>query len=123
MYTLDTNAVIYYLNNDPTAVPILQNILNQDVPIYISSITEIELFGYPNLTPADEAQITNVLSSLAIIALDSRIAGIAGFIRRTYKLKVADSAIAATALFTGSTLVTRNVKDFKSIPELALQKI
>jgi predicted nucleic acid-binding protein len=34
-----------------------------------------------------------------------------------------DSAIAATALFTETQLITRNVRDFKHIPELALREI
>lgn len=41
--------------------------------------------------------------------------------RKNYSLKIADSAIAATALFTGSILLTRNVKDFRRVPELKLQ--
>jgi len=42
MYTLDTNAIIYYLKNDAQVVDQLRGILSQDVPIYISTITEIE---------------------------------------------------------------------------------
>ena len=38
------------------------------------------------------------MNTLAIIPLDSRIARIAGSLRRLYGLKTADSAIAATAL-------------------------
>jgi len=44
-------------------------------------------------------------------------------VRKNHGLKIADSAIAATALFTGSTLLTRNVKDFKRVPELKIQGI
>lgn len=123
MYTLDTNAVIYYLNNDKITVPILRDILKKDVPIYISTVSEVELFGYPNLSVTEEREISNILSSLATIPLDSRIAGIAGFIRRTYNLKIADSIIAATALFTGSVLLTRNVKDFQKVKELNVMKV
>jgi predicted nucleic acid-binding protein len=36
---------------------------------------------------------------------------------------LADAFIAATALFTGSTLLTSNVRDFKKIPSLKLQAV
>jgi predicted nucleic acid-binding protein len=36
---------------------------------------------------------------------------------------VPDSTIAATAMFTGSTLLTRNTRDFEKVPQLSLLKI
>jgi predicted nucleic acid-binding protein len=68
-------------------------------------------------------RIEEILKTIAVIPVDSRIARIAGSLRQKYHLKVPDSAIAATALFTGTTLVTRNIKDFKKIPNLKLLKI
>jgi len=65
MYTLDTNAIIYYLRED----------------------------------------------------------AIAGPLRRQYNIKTADGIVAATALFTGTTLITRNIRDFQKIPNLLLRKI
>jgi len=50
VYTLDTNAIIYYLKDDPEAVPALRKIFSEDTPLYISTITEPELFGFPALT-------------------------------------------------------------------------
>ena len=40
-----------------------------------------------------------------------------------HRLKLADSAIAATALFTGTKLLTRNTRDFKNVFNLAVQRI
>jgi len=65
MYTLDTNAIIYYLRED----------------------------------------------------------AIAGSLRRQHNIKTADSIVAATALFTGTTLITRNIRDFQKIPNLILRKV
>jgi len=123
MYTLDTNAIIYYLKGKPDVVPVLDKILKESSPVYISSITEAELFGFPGLTIKESRQIDELLKTLAVISLDSRIARITGLFRRTYRINIADSAIAATAMFTGSTLVTRNVNDFKSITNLLLLEI
>lgn len=89
MYTLDTNAIIYYLKSD------------EDVVV----------------------RMRKFLQWIAVIPLDSQMARVAGKLRRDHRLKLADSVIAATALFTGSTLVTRNVRDFRRIPSLMVGKI
>ncbi len=123
MYTLDTNAIIYYLKGDEHAIKIITESLKNPLPIYISTITETELFGFSNLTTDDSTAIETLLTAFAKIPVDSTIARTAGFLRRRYKIKIPDSIIAATALFTGTTLVTRNVTDFKSIERLSIQKI
>ena len=123
MFTLDTNPIIYFLKDDPSAVSFFQKILSDQDKIYISSVTELELFGFPNLSDKETALIESFIDTISTIALDSRIARIAGYLRRKYKIALPDSAIAATALYTGSTLVTRNVSDFKDIPNLAIQEI
>lgn len=101
MYTLDTNAIIYYLKDDSGAVEKLNSIFTQHTPLYLSAITEVELFGFPSLNESEIMKIETILETMAIIPLDSRIARTAGEIQRLYRLKIADSVIAATALFTG----------------------
>ena len=123
MYTLDTNAVIYYLKNDAIAVPILKEVFAKPAPIYLSTISEIELLGFSRLGENEEFLIENILQTLAILPVDSRIARIAGNLRRNFCLQLADSAIAATALFTGSALLTRNVKDFQKVTQLSIKEI
>ena len=123
MYTLDTNAIIYYLKDEPNVVTSLNTIFLQNIPIYISTITEIELYGFSKLSEQEITQIEAILRTVAIIPVDSRIARTAGFIRRNYHINIADSTLAATALFTGTTLLTRNIRDFRKIPNLSLQKV
>lgn len=122
MYTLDTNAIIYYISEEPAAVQTLEGILAQEVPLYVSTVTELELFSLSTLTTEDETRIEEVLNStVRVIPLISSIARIAGDLRRLYpRLRTADSAIAATALFANSTLITRNVRDFQRIDGLPL---
>jgi predicted nucleic acid-binding protein len=104
------------------AKTILEGILAQDMPLYVSTVTELELFSLSTLMPEHEARIEDVLNTtVRVIPLISSIARIAGDLRRLYpRLRTADSAIAATALFTNSTLITRNVRDFQRIEELPL---
>jgi len=124
VYTLDTNAIIYYLQDDPRAVPILQGILDDPaIPVYISAVTEAELFSFPSLTDDEAQRIENILCTVFVIPLDSQIARAAANIRRTYRVKLPDSVVAATALFTGSPLLTCNAQDFKKILTLRLQAI
>lgn len=123
MYTLDTNAIIYYSKGDTKVSEIFHGIFIQNIPLYISTITEIELFGFSQLTEKDIEWFENFLKATTIISVDSRVAKIAGSLRRDFKLKTLDSAIAATALMTGTTLVTRNIRDFKKVPNLRLLEI
>lgn len=124
MFVFDTNAIIYYLKKEPAVVSVLNEIFFSvpHRPI-IASITELELFSSPLLTPADIAEIDLLLASLAIVPLESQIARIGARIRREYRLKTADSIIAATVLFTHSTLLTRNTRDFKKVSGLAVRRI
>jgi len=122
-FTFDTNVIIYYLKGDEKASRAIEEILNDNPSIYISTITEVELFGFPKITEIEAYQIEKILETVSIIPLDSKIARMAARIRQLYKLKTADSVIAATALFTSSILVTRNVKDFLKVTDLQVKLI
>jgi len=50
MYTLDTNTIIYYLDDDNNVGKFLNKVLSEEVIIYTSSMTELELFSYPLIT-------------------------------------------------------------------------
>ena len=83
----------------------------------------MELFSLSVLTDKDIKNIDQFLNIMSIIPLDSRIARIAGFLRRQYGIKTPDSVIGATALFTGSTLITRNYRDFSKVEGISVKKI
>jgi len=124
VYVLDTNAIIYYTDDEPAAVATLEPIFSENDPIYISTLVELELLSQASMTEDDEARIDIFLGSVQILPLTSRIARIAGDLRRLYpRLKAFDSGIAATALFTNSTLITRNLRDFQSINDLSVMPI
>ena len=124
MYTLDTNVIIAYYRRDPRVVPVLREILRDPTSsIYVSTITEAELFSFANLSEEEKDFIEAILQSISLLPPISQVARIAGTLRATYGIKLADAFIAATALFTGSTLLTSNVRDFKKIPSLKLQAV
>jgi len=101
----------------------VRGVFAQDVPVYVSAVTELELFAFANPSRDEESLIEELLATISIIPLDSHVARLAALIRRDYRVKVPDSIIAATAMFTGSTLLSRNTRDFRKIANLAVQKI
>lgn len=123
MYTFDTNVLVYYLNREVDVVKKVDNIIATSAPIYFSTISEAEILSFKELTNLDIVVINNNLNTLNIVPVDSKLAQIAGFLRRNLNIKLADSLVAATALSTGSVLLTRNIKDFKNIPNLQIEKI
>jgi predicted nucleic acid-binding protein len=123
MHILDTNAVIYYVKDEGSVVTVIEDIYTKNTPVYLSVITEAELFGFPQLSDEEAERIEKFLHTVSIIPMDSQIVRLTGTIRKMYHLKIADSVIAATALFTNAVLLTRNVDDFKKVPGLHLQEI
>ena len=123
MITLDTNVIIYYLKGEQSVFPIVDEIFLNEGGAYIASVTELELFSLSSLETEELTKIENFLKLPFVLPLDSHIARIAGTIRRLYRVKLADSIIAATALYTKTPLLTRNVRDFKKIGGLQLQEI
>jgi predicted nucleic acid-binding protein len=96
---------------------------NVDATFYVSTVTELELYSYPGLNDEEEVAITRLLTDMFVVPLDSRLARYAGYLRRLYRLKTPDSAIAATAMLTKTTLLTRNMDDFQQIEDLKVQEI
>jgi toxin FitB len=121
VYVLDTNAIIYYTDDEPVAVAALEPLFSANHPIYISTLTELELFSHAALTAEEANRLEAFLDAVHILPLTSQIARIAGDLRRAHAgLKAFDSGIAATALFTHSQLITRNLRDFQDIDGLSL---
>ena len=124
MYVLDTNAIIYYTDDEPAAVAVLEPLFSANHPIYISTLTELELFSHASLTEEEAIRLEAFLEAVHILPLTSQIARLAGDLRRAHAgLKAFDSGIAATALFTHSQLITRNRRDFQDIDGLFLLAI
>lgn len=121
MYTVDTNAIICYLKGDLATNKLFDDIINSGARIYVSTVTELELFSLPSLTNEEARAIDAILATITVIPLDSRLARLAGEIRRLYRIKTPDSIIAATALSTGTILITKNIRDFKNIEGLTLR--
>jgi len=111
---LDTNILLYLLQGDDTLVEVLDN-----KQVYISFITQLELLSFTGLTKRDLKLINELLNECVIIDINSEIKILAINIRKTNKMKLPDSVIAATSLYLDIPLITADA-DFKRIEELNL---
>ena len=82
-----------------------------------SSIARAELYSHSS---ADEAVIDRLLNEFEEIPVDRHIAEEAGRIRRTTRIKLPYAIVAASAILSKRSLLTRNVRDFRRVDRLRL---
>ncbi len=118
-YLIDTNSVIDYLANKlPSSGMAFMNNVFDAVP-NISVITKIEVLGF-NAPDEHYRTLTNFINDSVVLDLISPIIDKCIEVRKVYKTKLPDTIIAATALVYNSTLITRNLFDFRNIPGLQI---
>ena len=105
-FVLDTNAVIALAAGDKSTASVLENKL-KEADLFISVISEIELFSKPKMAADEEENLRAFLAERTIIidltedVKDETIA-----LRRSVKLKLPDCIVAATAVVLDSVLLT-----------------
>ncbi|HYG15850.1 MAG TPA: type II toxin-antitoxin system VapC family toxin [Bacteroidia bacterium] len=113
-FLLDTNIVLYLLGGDEVLAEILQG-----KQIYISFITELELYSFRNLSPSEKAKIDLFIEESIVIDINSEIKKTVVNIRSEKNLKLPDTIIAATSLFLSIPLITSD-KGFMDTKNLDL---
>jgi tRNA(fMet)-specific endonuclease VapC len=126
-YLLDTNIVIYVLKRRPIKV---LDVFNKNASrMAISSITLSELmYGVEKSSQIDKnlEAIEDFISHLDVLSYDAKASQHYGQIKSKLEKKGQiigenDIHIAAHAISQGLTLVTNNLKEFKRVPNLALE--
>ena len=110
----DTNPLIYLLDGNKEIGSFLK-----DKQIYVSAITELEMFGKQNLSKKDSNIINTLLEYCFVIDINPEIKTIYKKIRQKYSIKLPDAVIAATAIYLDIPLLTFD-KEFRPISELKL---
>ncbi len=87
--------------------------------MYISVVTELELLAYNSITTKEEKVISEFITQCKIITINNAIKQETIRIRKTYKTKLPDSIIIATALYLDLPLITSDI-EFKKVEELTL---
>lgn len=116
---VDTNIVIYYLGDalpDPAAI-MLDVVLEAEANL--SVITRIELLGYSSADETETARTEAFIQRAVVHPLSEDVISQTIDLRKTYRIKLPDAIIAATALAHGFTLVSRNDADFGKIAGLS----
>jgi len=118
-YLLDSNVIIGYLaaKIPQGGMKIVSEIVDQ-IP-NISVISQIEVLRF-NDTPENEAILNNFINTSIIYPLSNNVVKHTIELCKQKKIKLPDAIIAATALTEGFILVTRNIDDFKNIPNIEL---
>ena len=114
-YLIDTNIIIYYLNN---SIPkeetekiefIFKNSFN------ISTITKIEILGWHKISREDKNKIERFIKNSNVIYIQKELEELAIRIKQEKKVATPDAIIAATAINYNLVVVTRNENDFNNI--------
>ena len=90
--------------------------------IGLSVISEIELLSFPGITSSEEQQIRSFIKDCTVLFLTENVKNKTIALRRSYKIKLPDAIIAATAIENNLQLITAD-KGFKQIAELDLALI
>jgi predicted nucleic acid-binding protein len=120
-YVLDSNIIIYYLNDvlNELAKQQFKNVVKAG-KAHISIITRIEVLGWHHYTEKSLVNTERLLHKIHQHPLNEDIVNSSIQLRQTFPIKVPDAIIAATALYLDMPLMTRNIKDFQKIPLLKL---
>ena len=70
------------------------------------------------LTEQDKESLDIMTAQASVLNINDEIIEKTIEIRKTYKTKLPDAIIAATAMVYGFTMISRNLKDFKNITGL-----
>ena len=119
---VDIDIIIDYLRGGVIWENILESI-NKDCEFYIATVVILELFsGRSTIDDEVSIKILDFLQIFNEIDLNKDIAKKAGELFRDVNrnLGIADYIIAASALVTGSTIITLNKKHFEQIPRLII---
>ena len=129
MVVLDTDLLIALLRGKDTAIDKIRKIEEDDLEIYITSITSYELFKgvYLSSNPSKNLmQVNNLLNHIKILDFDLESSKFSAKIYSYLKKKglltnIMDQMIASIVISRNETLVSKNLKHYEKIPQLKME--
>lgn len=113
-YLLDTNIIIGFFAGKDWTVDFIEKALLDKANFFVSSITRMELLGFPGITEEEESKIESFLTQVSIVPLSEEIENLAISLRRTSRMKLPDAIISATSVSLKAKLVTADA-DFEKV--------
>jgi len=114
-YLIDSNLFLYAAAKESLAVAFLDSAIEAEWAGY-STISRLELFGFPDLKEEDEGKLKDLLDCFSELGVTAEVVDRAIAIRRERRrIKIPDAIIAASALTMNAKLATRNTDDFRNI--------
>ena len=110
----DTNPLIYLLNGNREVANYLDG-----KQVWVSVITELELFGKKNLSSIEIKEINLLLESCFIAEMNQQIKQKTKDLMQKASVKLPDAIVAATAIYLDLPLFTADV-GFEKVPGLNL---
>ncbi len=124
MILCDTNIIIEALKGDDKTIKIIERIGLENIAI--SSVTVMELY-FGAFNKRELNKIKKYLKALNLVHFDNNVSELAVRLIESYSkshgLQIPDAIIAATALSLEIKLFTLNLRDFRYIDGLKLQKL
>ncbi|HZX12727.1 MAG TPA: type II toxin-antitoxin system VapC family toxin [Candidatus Nanoarchaeia archaeon] len=129
MYCLDTNILVDYLRGDEEIKEKLENLFNSGVRVSITILAVCELYKGIFLANKQEESLlilNRLIDSFILFNITKETAIVYGqlYAQLAKKGKLTqetDLIIASVAINNNQILITRNKKDFESIPDLKLE--
>ena len=117
-YLLDSNTIIDYIAGlySGKAKQWLNHIIDEE--IIVSVITKIEVLSFDPDKEDNYPILVDFFEASTILELSDSVVNKTIAIRQKQKIKLPDSVIASTALVNELVLISRNTKDFRTIPDL-----
>lgn len=116
-YLFDSTVLIDNFRGKQAVNPFVQPVLAGTAVVCFSVITEAELWAGIK-SPREQARYDALLALMKRVAVNKRIARVAGQLYGKYRhqgLSLPDAIIAATARVYKKTLLTRNTKHFEQL--------
>ena len=115
-YLIDTNSLIdAQMKKLPEiGLVFLADAINENFTV--SFITYIEFLGYKDVNQASK----DFIALAHVLEMNKDIIDACIELRKSYRIKLPDAIIAATALVHNLTIISRNTSDFKNIENLVV---
>jgi hypothetical protein len=110
----DTNPLIYLLDGNKEVAEYLDG-----KQVWISAITELELFGKKGLNKTEIDEINHLIDNCIIADINAEIKQITKKLLQESSVKLPDAIIAATSFYLDIPLFTSDT-GFNNIPDLNL---